>query len=386
MGTEKSTIIEINGQVYDARTGNLLPSKNKPAVDIAKANTATSAKPAPTQTRHKNRAIDGMPPRTKSHQAVAPVAKPAKTAAKPKPVVNRPAVNSAKRRSQQRPQTLMRRSVTKPKAKPSTAKVQGSVATRSMSGVVARPKLSASNPNSNRQLTAKSVTKSPAISRFGKATEFKPVPKKSTTTAASTTQPTQNSSPASTSSKAYFEKALAGSQSHQPIRSKPKSKFKKLRSSFKKQRSVFVVAASTSVLVIVGAFVLVSNMSSIEVSVANLHAGINANLPKYEPSGFDKDGRVAYKPGKVTIAFRARDNSDRSYKVIQKSSNWNSDALYEGLIASSEKPYKTTQQKGNTIYLYGDSEAAWVSGGMLYKITGNAGLNDQELLNIADSV
>jgi hypothetical protein len=43
--------------------------------------------------------------------------------------------------------------------------------------------------------------------------------------------------------------------------------------------------------------------------------------------------------------------------------------------------------KGKTIYLYNNgANAAWVNGGVLYQITGNANLSSDQIVSIADSL
>jgi len=71
-----------------------------------------------------------------------------------------------------------------------------------------------------------------------------------------------------------------------------------------------VAAASLAILLIVG-FVAYQNAADIQIRVASSRAGINATLPKWQPSGF-AIGKFTYSPGTVAINFHSTTASTAS--------------------------------------------------------------------------
>ena len=366
MAEKSANIIELNGKRYDAHTGRLLNaatpvSSPKKIPHLPQAATTRVVKPTP-------------------HTAANPVKAPI---VKTRSSVQRPSPNNVSRHKAQKPQTLMRRATAKPQAGQMVAaklKVQAP-AVRAVGTIAVQPKLSISGINPHHKRAAAQTQKSPAVQKFSKPAVF--APQKRLQPAASAVSPAKQSQ--AEHKKAFFEKAIANATSHEAVKAPRTKKTSRLKNSLKRQKSVFMVAASASVLVIVGAFVAFSNMSTLELKVASMRAGVNVNLPAYQPDGFSKSGPIAYQSGKVTVGFRANDSSGREYKLSQEESPWNSETLYDSVVATN-KEVQTVQQNGNTVYLYGDSEASWVSGGILHTITGNANLSTDQLLKIASNV
>jgi hypothetical protein len=367
MGTTANNSIEINGKLYDARTGQLAEGHSS-AVPHKKTKAAVP--------KHSGRSIDGI-----THA----VNKPSTASKKP-----RSTAPHAPAHKTQRPQTLMRSSVLKPHKPPrsSMLKVQVPVARHPHATSAVQPKLSVSQIHPARAHAAAHTPKSPAVSKYSKPLDFTQ-PK---------TQQLQNSAPQAIAAHkpsektqaphaAYFQKAIEQANNHASIDKSPKrSPGNKINTLFKRHRSVFGVAASITLVVAIGGFVAFANMSKLELEVANMRAGIEASLPTYEPAGYTKDGPVSYQAGSVTISFKNTTANSQKYSVSQQESDLNSSTLQDEVLAGGTKPRQIVQQNGNTIYLYGDSDAAWVSGGILYKITGDANLSTNEILLIADSV
>lgn len=281
----------------------------------------------------------------------------------------------------------MRRSVMKPQPVPRTAFKATSPVARSPHTVAVQPKLSVQQIHPDRAALAANTPKSPAISKYSKPA-FSPHARSTKQIAkpVQTIRLDQAPSPSSAQSAhaAYFQKAIEQATSHeQPASS---AKRAKKQGFFKRHHGIVAAAASVTVFVAAGAFVAFANMTKIELKIANTRAGISASIPKYEPTGYVKDGPISYGSGKVTISFKNTNLADQTYQVSQQESDLNSSTLQDEVIAGGTKPRQTIQQNGNTIYLYGDSDAAWVSGGILYTISGSADLSSNEILLIADSV
>lgn len=367
MGTTANNSIEINGKLYDARTGRLVES-HSPEVSSAKPKLPAAAK-------HSGRSIDGM---TRAASKQLAVAKKPRNAAPHAPA-----------HKVQRPQTLMRRSVLKPQkeSRSSMLKVQVPVARHPQTSAAVQPKLSVSQVHPARAHAAAHTPKSPAVTKYSKPLDFtKPSQQqlhKPTIKAIQTETSVEKTQNPHT---VYFQKAIEQASNHATVDKSSKTRNHKLQKSFKRHRSVFAVAASITLVVAIGGFVAFANMSKIELKVANMRAGVQASLPAYEPAGYAKDGPVSYQAGKVTITFKNTASGNQAYQVSQQESDLNSSTLQDEVLAGGTKPRQVVQQNGNTIYLFGDSDAAWVSGGILYKITGDANLSTNEILLIADSV
>ena len=144
-------------------------------------------------------------------------------------------------------------------------------------------------------------------------------------------------------------------------------------------------ASGFAALILFAGYVTYLNMPDISVKIAAAQAGIDARYPGYKPSGYKLDGPIAYNDGQVKIKFQSI-SGDKSYIVNQTKSGWDSKALLENYIKEkSDNEYATTREKGITVYTYDNGKAAWVSGGILYTIDGNAPLSPGQIRKIATS-
>lgn len=154
---------------------------------------------------------------------------------------------------------------------------------------------------------------------------------------------------------------------------------------FNRRKSKVLNIIILSIIVIaVGIYVIYLILPSISVRIASAQAGINATYPEYRPDGFNLKGPVSYKDGKVIINFDANDGGSK-FILNQSKSSWDSTAVKDQVDKDSESEFITTEDKGLTIYTY-DGNAAWVNGGILYTITGDAPLSTDQILHIASSL
>jgi hypothetical protein len=108
-------------------------------------------------------------------------------------------------------------------------------------------------------------------------------------------------------------------------------------------------------------------------------------MPAYQPSGFALTSPIEAAAGVITLQFRS--NTDhRTFNVSQRASNWTSQSLLASYVAPTGKPYQTYSDKGKTIYLYNNSSATWVNGGIWYQVEGASNLNTEQLLRLANSM
>lgn len=129
-----------------------------------------------------------------------------------------------------------------------------------------------------------------------------------------------------------------------------------------------------------------SNIPDISVRVAAMQTGIQASYPSYIPRDYSLDN-ISSEDGKITMNFVGPDNS--SFKLIEEKSSWDSSALLRNYVEPSwGEDYATTHEQGITIYIANaSSDAAWVNGGVLYKITsGGTSLTKKQVRSIVTSL
>lgn len=149
-------------------------------------------------------------------------------------------------------------------------------------------------------------------------------------------------------------------------------------------RRMSIVTASIA-LVLLGGYLTYINMPSLSVRVAAAQAGIDASYPSYQPDGYSLSGMIGYAQGKVSMKF-ASNGGPHSFTINETKSGWDSAAVLDNYVTpragASYIPYT---EHGLTIYTYGNN-AAWVNGGILYTIEGDAPLSSEQIRHIATSL
>jgi hypothetical protein len=136
------------------------------------------------------------------------------------------------------------------------------------------------------------------------------------------------------------------------------------------------------VVLIVGGFVAWIQRPHIELRIASFQAGFQASMPEYQLEGYERSP-IRNEHGQVVMSYHFGSNH---YQITQQPSNWNSQALYDGVVAgASTEPPKIIQSKGRVVYVYG-SNASWVDRGVRYDITGNAPLTPEDIRAVIDSM
>lgn len=173
-----------------------------------------------------------------------------------------------------------------------------------------------------------------------------------------------------------IETALANASSHHQ---KP---VKKQRSAAKRHLSL--ASGAAALLLLVG-YATYLNMPNLSVRVAAAQAGIEADYPGYRPSGYSISGPVAYETGRVQMKFAAN-GGNQSFVLGQQRSGWDSGAVLEDYVTpQAGEDYIITREGGLTIYSW-SGNAAWVSGGILYTVNGDAMLSPDQVRRMATSL
>lgn len=136
-------------------------------------------------------------------------------------------------------------------------------------------------------------------------------------------------------------------------------------------------------VMLLGGYLTYLSMPNISIKMAAVQSGIDAKYPGYKPDGYTLNGPIKFKSGEVTMRYAYADGSS-AYTITQQKSNWNSSAVKE-FFSEKHKSPNTTMIDGLTIYS-GGKEAAWVNGGILYQISGDANLSSDQIQKIAASL
>lgn len=363
-------IIRLNGKRYDALTGGLIHEQH------------TTAAQSKRQKEQAPQVLDGF---IRSAKKTATISVPAKsTAAKPRVSPQR-----VTHHKPQRSHTLMRHAVKKPSPRQIIEESLNPTTALNKDGLLAVP----SAILAEREERAKKIHKSKFISRFDFSNKTKfvkridtlpvqppptePLKANRASSAATTSATPHASSP--------FAAALNQAKSHE--QKKPKRQRLHHRVARKlgvTSRSVIIVTLTAAALVSVG-YIAYQKIPTIAMRVAATRAGIDANLPGYKPAGFSLIGPPQYSAGEVVVNYRS--NSDeRNFTITQRASGWNSETLLENFV-QDKKPYQTFQNnKGMTVYCYGDSNATAVSTGLWLKVEGLSKLTCDQLQKIISSL
>lgn len=357
MGNSSSTTIELNGKRYDARTGKI--------VDNLQDNSSSATPMLPkTKKIEPGQILDGFVRRA-STPAPSQVVTPSVAS---KPALAKTTAKHTKRQPE-KSHTLMRPAVKKPHfAKNDIQKTKPRVEPQ----------------KTGRASRAKNVEKSPHITRFGSPVAT--VAKKEA--ALPVVAPSFAALSKNVSNELHkLENALIDANSH--LHQLEKNSVKKvpfLRRVGFKNRFANIAALTCGALLLVG-FFSYQNYTAISMKIAASRAGVNAQLPGYKPAGYSTIGSVKSEPGKVSVSFKSRTN-DTGFTVTQQASNWNSASLLANHVTKEHCStcFQTWQDEGKTVYIYDNSNATWVNGGIWYKVEGNADLTSDQLLRLANSL
>lgn len=159
------------------------------------------------------------------------------------------------------------------------------------------------------------------------------------------------------------------------VRPKKRNKFSRFAS----------IASASFALLLLGGYFTYLNMPSLSVRVAAAQAGLEASYPEFKPDGYRLAGPIAYDQGQVSMKFAAN-AGPQNYTLDQTKSSWDSSAVLDNYVKKKVgENYIIYNERGLTIYTF-DGNAAWVNGGILYTISGDAPLSSDQIRRIATSM
>lgn len=178
------------------------------------------------------------------------------------------------------------------------------------------------------------------------------------------------------------QEAIAEAMKQPPAKHEKNEVRPKKRSKFSRVTSV---ASASLALLLLGGYFTYLNMPSLSVRVAAASAGVDATYPEYKPDGYRLSGPIAYTQGQVSMKFAAN-AGPQNYTVDQSKSSWDSSAVLDNYVKKKVgENYIIYNERGLTIYTF-DGNAAWVNGGILYTISGDAPLSSDQIRRIATSM
>lgn len=131
----------------------------------------------------------------------------------------------------------------------------------------------------------------------------------------------------------------------------------------------------------IGWYIALPNAS---VQLAANRSGVDAKLPTYRPSGYQLNRSVEYEPGKVQLHYNTL-TDNRSFSIKKEKTDWTSERLQRHVTDHTET-HQTINNKGKTVFVYGNGNAMWIDGGVHYTIQGAYSLNSDQLIRLVESL
>ena len=173
--------------------------------------------------------------------------------------------------------------------------------------------------------------------------------------------PAANKPSANELKEAAIKKALKTVENEQPA----EEKTLKTSPKFGVGRIILALGCATvSILAI--AYLVNINMPEFSLRVAAMQSGIDPTYPNYVPAGYSQNG-VSAEGEKIAMTFKHHNGS--TFTLSEEKSSWDSTTLLNNYIKPEFKEnYSTIREHGLTVYIT-PSAAAWVNGGIAYKLT-----------------
>ncbi len=387
---KNNNTIEINGKHYNVETGEIVAnSSGSSSISAKKANATITTrvkhtpKKSPSSSK-KTKSVAGAP-QSKAELKHTLQIKPDIQAVKPRPVA--PIIGH----TPQAPKTLMRKGVQKP-----TSMFHQRLKAQSPTDVffkqppvVVPPKLSVESVNNKRLNHARVIAKSQLISHYTTIDPSVPstpqlrshVPIAAQPPRFYRRVPLRPQAPLTTEQ--LLQRALERATSHEQPPYKPVRTFHSQHQRHIR-RAIGVGGASLVCALLIG-FVVHMNMSNIKLQLASSKAGFVAAVPANQPADTHL-GSLSSSIGIVTLKFTGSGAAPSNYVLTEQASTWDSDTLRAMYLNQVAKHFQIIEAAGNTIYIYGQQNATWVSGNVWYQIQSHGSLSNQQLISIASSL
>lgn len=132
-------------------------------------------------------------------------------------------------------------------------------------------------------------------------------------------------------------------------------------------KRVLLAMACAAVCVFAIVYFVNLNAPNISLKVAAMQSGIEATYPQFVPREY-KLSDITSESGKITLNFAHLEEEGVGFTLIEEKSSWDSNALLNNYVRYEYgDDYTAVREQGLTIYI-SSSSAAWVNGGIVYKI------------------
>ncbi len=368
------SIIELNGQRYDSKSGKILKSPS-------------SVKNNPKTGRSTSEFIN-MPKRRNGDSHTS-------TTKNPKQTIKRNTAPPAVAHSPQKANTLMRSVVKKPAVTATKSVTRASSQIHKSSSLQLKKPTVIATPSSKFK-RAQEVQKSDLVKHFSNAQSdlFRKIhsidilqsPKAQATTALLETKQMINNSAAILGKgiKSKTDDLLMSGLSKADSHLQPEVILMKRKHKLRHGISLFITI--TAALVIIGGagLFIYKNSPTLQIRYAAIRSHIAASIPGYIPNGYSLASPIGYQRNSVTLEFDFTPNT-KSYVLNETGSNWDSETLLDNFLLPLNYKYQVVSEAGRTLFIYGKGSATWVNGGIWYRISGSANLSIGQITAIATS-
>lgn len=167
-------------------------------------------------------------------------------------------------------------------------------------------------------------------------------------------------------------------------------------SSKKPWHRVKVLPKWLSIIIVVGLFggigglIVWKNVPAVPLKVAASRAHIDAAMPSYTPAGYNYAGHIEVKAGVIIIPYKDSTKAAKSYTVTQKASNMDSASLGSEVLPKNA-PTQTLDSSGRApVYSYTDdnnSVSTCVGGGVQTTVSSSStDIDTNEMNKVASSL
>ena len=364
------TIIEINGRKYDALTGRIITGgaslNTKKSGDAVRSVQSTGV-------------IDGFQkPKRKLQSSVVPQAPISKKT--------------------QKSQTLARNVVKKPAHNQKNITVVVSQAPMRELSVAETRRNILIKTSPERLERAETTIQSPSVTRFsGTENVIRPIIVTAPIAVAhenvAQAAPIPSAPPITTpanvhahpTKKQVFTHPLAGANAHLALPPKKQKLHQRLADTLNVSAKFVSISAAVVAVIVLSGFFAYQRVPNISMKVAASRAGFSGTIPSNTPAGYAFNGPIKYEKNAIILSYKSN-SDDRKFSIIQRPTNWSSEALLTNFINGTNMKFQTYNNRGLTIYIMEKNIASWVNDGIWYTLNGTNTLSTEQVLAMAASM
>ena len=352
--------IELNGKLYDIRSGELASQLN----DIQ----ASPLKDADSVEKEFYAHQKDLPPSISETDIHVYHTDEVGSTIKVRRVgKNHSVALHAAHHKRQHTKTLLRSAVKKPSlaVHKQVIKAQGLIDTRGLHHDVISPRVV--NHNAARLARSHEVSRSHMVSKFQDVITAKPHP--------ISHEPVHHQAAASHAHHTHHAEETISEPSplHTAVKTAPKRTVQ--------QRSA-QWAIIIAVFAVIAGIVFYIDRPQLSLGLASYHSNVSASFPSYALAGYRLQEPVQSTAGQVTMTYSS---GAASYQITQSNSTWSNSDLLNSYVAPKHTPYQVASRGGLTVYVFSNISAVWVNNGIFYQLNSNNPLGTSDIVQLANS-